>query len=321
MGRFGMQIILAKPRGFCAGVDRAILVVERALEIYGSPVYVLHEIVHNKHVVAELGQKGAKFVDSLEAIPTGSVVIFSAHGIAPTVRTQAHELGLSAIDATCPLVAKVHMEVIRANRNGTEVIMIGHRGHAEVIGTMGHYQNPTGGIYLVEKLTDIAELTVKDSANLCFVTQTTLSVDESAEIIDALRKRFPKISAPPRGDICYATTNRQAAVRRLALQVELVLVVGSKNSSNSNRLLEVAQCSGKPAYLIDGAGDIQRSWLTKVERVGITAGASAPESLIKEVVSYLSSITDCSVTEDLGDAENISFALPKILRQDRVVAI
>ena len=248
-----MQILLANPRGFCAGVDRAISIVERALELYGAPIYVRHEVVHNRYVVEGLRQRGAVFVEDLHEVPDGCIVIFSAHGVSQAVRAEAKSRDLSVFDATCPLVTKVHMEVARASRKGMEAVLIGHAGHPEVEGTMGQYSNPQGGMYLVESPEDVAKLVVKNPENLCFMTQTTLSVDDTSEVIDALRQHFPAIIGPRKDDICYATTNRQEAVRQLAEQAQVVLVVGSKNSSNSNRLAELARRAGKAAYLIDGA--------------------------------------------------------------------
>lgn len=313
-----MQILLANPRGFCAGVDRAISIVERALELYGAPIYVRHEVVHNRYVVDSLRARGAVFIEQLDEVPDGSILIFSAHGVSQAVRTKAKSRDLTIFDATCPLVTKVHMEVARASRKGREAILIGHAGHPEVEGTMGQYSNSEGGMYLVESPEDVAHLTVKDENNLCFMTQTTLSVDDTSDIIDALRKRFPKIIGPRKDDICYATTNRQEAVHNLAIQSDVVLVVGSKNSSNSNRLAELAQRIGKPAYLIDTADDIQEQWLKDVKSIGVTAGASAPEVLVQAVIERLRSLGGNSVTEMTGREENIIFEVPKELRVKQI---
>lgn len=309
-----MQILLANPRGFCAGVDRAISVVERAIELYGAPIYVRHEVVHNRYVVDGLRQRGAIFIEQLDDVPDGSILIFSAHGVSQSVRTEAKNRDLTIFDATCPLVTKVHMEVARASRKGQEAILIGHPGHPEVEGTMGQYSNPNGGMYLVESPADVLKLQVKNERNLSFMTQTTLSVDDTSDIIEALRLRFPNIIGPRKDDICYATTNRQEAVRNLALQADVVLVVGSKNSSNSNRLAELAQRIGKPAYLIDSADDIQPDWINGINCVGVTAGASAPEVLVKDVVQRLRQLGGSTVTEMVGREENIIFEVPKELR-------
>lgn len=282
-----MDILLANPRGFCAGVDRAISIVSRALEIYEPPIYVRHEVVHNKFVVDGLRRAGAVFVDELDEVPDDAIVIFSAHGVSQAVREHAKQRGLKVFDATCPLVTKVHMEVTRASRKGIECILIGHAGHPEVEGTMGQYDNPEGGIYLVESVEDVEKLQVKNPAQLCFSSQTTLSVDDTADVIDALRKRFPDIEGPRKDDICYATQNRQDAVRELSAKTELLLVVGAKNSSNSNRLRELAEKMGCRSYLIDTAADIQQDWLKDVKSVGVTAGASAPEVLVQQVVQRL----------------------------------
>jgi len=312
-----MQILLANPRGFCAGVDRAISIVKQALELFGAPIYVRHEVVHNRYVVDGLRQRGAIFVDELSEVPSGSIVIFSAHGVSQTVRGEAKARDLKVFDATCPLVTKVHMEVTRASRKGIECILIGHAGHPEVEGTMGQYNNPLGGIYLVESPAQVATLTVKDPKTLVYCTQTTLSVDDTAEVIDALRARFPEIEGPRKDDICYATQNRQDAVRDLAEKSQLVLVVGSKNSSNSTRLREKAEKSGTPAYLIDGADDIQPTWLEGVDCVGVTAGASAPEVLVQQVISKLQSLGGVAVAENPGRAENTIFEVPAELRLTR----
>lgn len=312
-----MQILLANPRGFCAGVDRAISIVERALELYGAPIYVRHEVVHNRYVVDSLRERGAVFIEEIAEVPDGSILIFSAHGVSQAVRAEAKARDLTMLfDATCPLVTKVHMEVARASRRGTEAILIGHAGHPEVEGTMGQYSNPQGGMYLVESPEDVWKLQVKDENNLCFMTQTTLSVDDTSDVIDALRQRFPSIIGPRKDDICYATTNRQEAVRNLAGDADVVLVVGSKNSSNSNRLAELAQRVGKPAYLIDSAADIQESWLSEARKIGVTAGASAPDVLVQEVISRLKALGGVDVHEISGREENIVFEVPKELRVD-----
>ncbi|AHG21132.1 4-hydroxy-3-methylbut-2-enyl diphosphate reductase [Chania multitudinisentens RB-25] len=312
-----MQILLANPRGFCAGVDRAISIVERALEIYGAPIYVRHEVVHNRYVVDSLRERGAVFIEEIAEVPDGSILIFSAHGVSQAVRAEAKARELTMLfDATCPLVTKVHMEVARASRKGTEAILIGHAGHPEVEGTMGQYSNPQGGMYLVESPEDVRKLQVKNEGNLCFMTQTTLSVDDTSDVIDALRKRFPNIIGPRKDDICYATTNRQEAVRNLAGEADVVLVVGSKNSSNSNRLAELAQRVGKPAYLIDSAADIQESWLKGAANIGVTAGASAPDVLVQDVIKRLKALGGGDVHELSGREENIVFEVPKELRVD-----
>ncbi|MBU9848470.1 MULTISPECIES: 4-hydroxy-3-methylbut-2-enyl diphosphate reductase [Rahnella] len=312
-----MQILLANPRGFCAGVDRAISIVERALEIYGAPIYVRHEVVHNRYVVDSLRQRGAIFIEQISEVPDGSILIFSAHGVSQAVRAEAKARDLTMLfDATCPLVTKVHMEVARASRKGTEAILIGHAGHPEVEGTMGQYSNPNGGMYLVEAPEDVYKLQVKDENNLCFMTQTTLSVDDTSAVIDALRQRFPKIIGPRKDDICYATTNRQEAVRTLADGADVVLVVGSKNSSNSNRLAELAQRVGVPSYLIDSAADIQESWLKDAKSIGVTAGASAPDILVQDVISKLKTFGGLDVINIEGREENIVFEVPKELRVD-----
>ncbi len=312
-----MQILLANPRGFCAGVDRAISIVERALEIYGAPIYVRHEVVHNRYVVDSLRERGAVFIEEIGEVPDGSILIFSAHGVSQAVRAEAKARDLTMLfDATCPLVTKVPMEVARASRRGTEAILIGHAGHPEVEGTMGQYSNPKGGMYLVESPDDVWKLQVKDESNLCFMTQTTLSVDDTSDVIDALRKRFPSIIGPRKDDICYATTNRQEAVRNLAGDADVVLVVGSKNSSNSNRLAELAQRVGKPAYLIDSAADIQEAWLKNASNIGVTAGASAPDVLVQDVIARLKALGGLNVHEVSGREENIVFEVPKELRVD-----
>ncbi|MFT8209673.1 MAG: 4-hydroxy-3-methylbut-2-enyl diphosphate reductase [Symbiopectobacterium sp.] len=309
-----MQILLANPRGFCAGVDRAISIVERALEIYGTPIYVRHEVVHNRYVVDGLRERGAIFIEEIGEVPDGAILIFSAHGVSQAVRAEAKNRDLTVFDATCPLVTKVHMEVARASRKGVEAILIGHAGHLEVEGTMGQYSNDDGGMYLVESPEDVWNLQVKDEGNLCFMTQTTLSVDDTSAVIDALRERFPQIIGPRKDDICYATTNRQEAVRYLAERANVVLVVGSKNSSNSNRLAELAQRAGIPAYLIDSANDIQERWLAEATCVGVTAGASAPDILVQQVIERLKSFGGKVALELEGREENIVFEVPKELR-------
>ena len=306
-----MQIILATPRGFCAGVERAIAIVERAIEKFGTPIYVRHEVVHNKFVCDNLREKGAVFIDDLGAVPPGSTVIFSAHGVSKAVREEAIARGLKIFDATCPLVTKVHLQVGRMGKDGREIIMIGHKGHPEVEGTMG--QCPEN-MHLVENVEDIKRLVVKDPAKLSYVTQTTLSVDDAAEIVTALKARFPEITGPKRDDICYATQNRQDAIKELATQVDLVLVVGSKTSSNSNRLREVAELLGTKAYLIDSADQIDPASLEGISKIGITAGASAPEILVKDVVAWLCARQTCLVNQLQGVEENVTFALPKELR-------
>ncbi|CNG65738.1 4-hydroxy-3-methylbut-2-enyl diphosphate reductase [Yersinia enterocolitica] len=310
-----MQILLANPRGFCAGVDRAISIVERAIEMYGAPIYVRHEVVHNRYVVDSLRERGAIFIEDIAEVPDGSILIFSAHGVSQAVRAEARTRELTMLfDATCPLVTKVHMEVARASRKGKEAILIGHAGHPEVEGTMGQYNNPKGGMYLVESPDDVWKLNVKDENNLCFMTQTTLSVDDTSAVIDALHRRFPKIVGPRKDDICYATTNRQEAVRNLANDADVVLVVGSKNSSNSNRLAELAQRMGKPAYLIDSAADIQESWLQNAQCIGVTAGASAPDILVQQVIARLQALGAGGSVELRGREESIVFEVPKELR-------
>lgn len=311
-----MSIILANPRGFCAGVDRAISIVERAIELFGAPIYVRHEVVHNRYVVNRLKQLGAIFIEELNEVPNGATLIFSAHGVSKAVRNQAKERELNVFDATCPLVTKVHMEVARASNRGEEVILIGHAGHIEVEGTMGQYSNSDGGIYLIESIADVANLKIKNEKFLCFTTQTTLSVDDTIEVIDALHQRFPHIRGPRKNDICYATTNRQIAVRELAHQSDVVFVVGSKNSSNSNRLAELARREGKPAYLIDFSSDIQSQWLLGAKTVGVTAGASAPEVLVSDVVDHLEKMGFHSLVEMEGILEDIIFEIPKALRID-----
>lgn len=309
-----MRILLANPRGFCAGVDRAIEIVRQALERIGPPIYVRHEVVHNRFVVDELRSQGAIFVEELSEIPANATVIFSAHGVAQEVREAAKLSNLKVLDATCPLVTKVHIEVARYSRLGQECILIGHAGHPEVIGTMGQYNNPTGGIYLVQDVADVATLKVKNPRQLAYVTQTTLSVDDTGKIIDALRAQFPSILGPRKDDICYATQNRQDAVKSLAEQSEVVLVVGSVTSSNSNRLRELAERLGCRAYLIDNAAEINPSWLTNVTTIGVTAGASAPEILVQDVIIRLKTLGGEIAEELKGREETITFALPKELR-------
>ncbi|MFM1713333.1 4-hydroxy-3-methylbut-2-enyl diphosphate reductase [Aeromonas salmonicida] len=309
-----MDILLANPRGFCAGVDRAISIVESALEKFGAPIYVRHEVVHNRYVVNKLKEAGAVFVEELDEVPDDSIVIFSAHGVAKAVREMAKSRALKVFDATCPLVTKVHMEVHRASRKGSEAVLIGHAGHPEVIGTMGQYENREGGMYLVETPDDVARLKVKNPDDLCFVTQTTLSVDETSDVIDALRKQFPKIQGPRKDDICYATQNRQDAVREMAGLVDVMLVVGSRNSSNSNRLRELAEKVGSKAYLIDDASMIETGWLEGVKAIGVTAGASAPDVLVQNVIARLRELGGNMVVEHPGREENVVFEVPPELR-------
>ncbi|HCT41557.1 MAG TPA: 4-hydroxy-3-methylbut-2-enyl diphosphate reductase [Moraxellaceae bacterium] len=310
-----MQIKLANPRGFCAGVDRAIEIVNRALEVFGPPIYVRHEVVHNKFVVDDLRNRGAVFVEELHQVPDDGVVIFSAHGVSKAVQDEAARRGLKVFDATCPLVTKVHMEVLRYARSGTEAILIGHEGHPEVEGTMGQYDHRQGGdIYLVEDEADVAALQVRNPEKLAFVTQTTLSVDDTSRVIDALRAKFPAIQGPRKDDICYATQNRQDAVKQLAAEAKVVLVVGSPNSSNSNRLRELAERMGSRAYLVDNAGQMQREWFDGVTVVGLTAGASAPEILIQQVVDRLREWGGMVPEELVGRPEHVVFSMPKELR-------
>ena len=310
-----MDIKLANPRGFCAGVDRAIDIVNRALDIFGAPIYVRHEVVHNKFVVDSLRDRGAIFVDELDEIPDDVIVIFSAHGVSQAVRKEAELRSLRIFDATCPLVTKVHMEVVRYSREGCECVLIGHQGHPEVEGTMGQYRSGTDGqIYLVENVSDVGTLQVKHPESLAYVTQTTLSIDDAARVIDALRQRFPSIQGPKKDDICYATQNRQDAVKQLALECDLVLVVGSPNSSNSNRLCELAERCGTNAYLIDRAEDINVDWLKGRSAIGVTAGASAPEVLVQDVVETLKIMGADTPVEIEGREENIRFSMPKELR-------
>ena len=311
-----MNIVLANPRGFCAGVDRAIEIVKRAIESFGAPIYVRHEVVHNRFVVEDLRQRGAVFVEELDEVPTGATVIFSAHGVSQAVRAEASMRGLKIFDATCPLVTKVHIEVARHCRNGRDVVLIGHEGHPEVEGTMGQWrqEDGKGKIYLVEDVEDALALEVEQPDNFAYTTQTTLSVDETRDVIAALKKKFPMIQGPKHDDICYATQNRQDAVRELAAKCDLVLVVGSINSSNSNRLRELSEKEGCEAYLIDGAEFIKPEWLVGRKNIGVTAGASAPEVLVQGVINRLQSLGAGAVTELDGEPENIVFALPKELR-------
>lgn len=305
-----MQVLLANPRGFCAGVDRAIEIVERAIQLHGAPIYVRHEVVHNKFVVDDLRKKGAVFVEELDEVPAGATLIFSAHGVSKAVRRDAEQRGLRVFDATCPLVTKVHVEVAKMREQGREIVMIGHKGHPEVQGTMGQSAN---GMYLVEGPEDVVALVVKDDNNLAFVTQTTLSVDDAQRTIDALQARFPKIVGPKRDDICYATQNRQDAVKTLARQCDVVIVVGSPNSSNSNRLREVAQNQGVPAYMVDNAGELKNEWLAGKSCVGVTAGASAPEILVQQVIDRLKALGADRVANIEGISERVTFPLPKAL--------
>ena len=304
-----MEIVLANPRGFCAGVDRAIEIVERALELFGAPIYVRHEVVHNKYVVENLRRKGAVFVEQLDQVPEGATVIFSAHGVSQAVRREAEQRNLRVFDATCPLVTKVHAEVRRTAESGREIVMIGHAGHPEVEGTMGQVDGHA--IHLVETVADVARLEVRDPDNVAYVTQTTLSVDDAKAIVDALRARFPAIVAPRKDDICYATQNRQDAVKRLARECDVVIVVGSPNSSNSNRLREVAANEGTPAYMVDHAGDLDPAWIEGKQRIGITAGASAPEVLVDELIERLKSLGATRVVQAEGTPERITFQLPR----------
>jgi len=312
----GPEVVLAQPRGFCAGVDRAIDIVERAIELHGAPIYVRHEIVHNRYVVQDLRAKGAVFIDELDEAPSGAIVVFSAHGVSKEVRAQAERMGLRVFDATCPLVTKVHVEVARMRAAGKEIVMIGHRGHPEVEGTLGQSGE---GMYLVETPQDVAELQVSSPDNLAFVTQTTLSVDDAAQVASALRARFPNIVEPKKSDICYATQNRQDAVKVMAPDCDLVLVVGSVNSSNSNRLREVAERRGARAHLIDDPEMIDPKWLEQTRRVGVTAGASAPEVLVEQVIARLKQLGAISVRTLPGTEENIAFPLPRELSRKRAV--
>ncbi len=310
-----MEVLLANPRGFCAGVDRAIEIVDRALELFGAPIYVRHEVVHNRYVVNNMREKGAVFVDELSQVPDGETVIFSAHGVSQAVRREAGLRDLKIFDATCPLVTKVHLEVARFSQQGRECVLIGHQGHPEVEGTMGQYDNSAGGhMYLVENASDVELLKVENPERLSYVTQTTLSVDDTARVIDSLRSRFPAIEGPRKDDICYATQNRQDAVRELAGKVDVMLVVGSPNSSNSNRLRELAEQTGVSAYLLDGPEQIDSAWLEGNSRIGVTAGASAPEVLVRQVIDHLREYGAAGVEELAGREETITFALPKELR-------
>jgi 4-hydroxy-3-methylbut-2-enyl diphosphate reductase len=309
-----MEVLLANPRGFCAGVDRAIEIVERAIQLFGAPVYVRHEVVHNRYVVNDLKAKGAIFVDELDQVPDDCNVIFSAHGVSRAVQEEARLRGLNVFDATCPLVTKVHMEVSRYSRNGIETILIGHKGHPEVEGTMGQYDHSQGGqIYLVESCNDVPKLEIRNPQQLRFVTQTTLSKDDTAIVIDSLYQHFPRIQGPKKDDICYATQNRQDAVKKLVRHCDLILVVGSKNSSNSNRLREIAVNKNIESYLIDGVDDIQLEWLNQKSAIGVTAGASAPELLVQNVIEYLQE-NGVSKVSSLGFNEDVVFSLPKSLR-------
>ncbi len=313
-----MEIILANPRGFCAGVDRAIEIVEHALRALEPPIYVRHEVVHNRYVVDDLARKGAVFVDELDEVPDGATVIFSAHGVSKQVRREATRRGLRVFDATCPLVTKVHVEVARYQKHGRECILIGHAGHPEVEGTLGQYEAGAasgGRMYLVESPQDVEDLQVRNPSDLAFVTQTTLSMDDTAEVINALRRRFPQIHGPKKDDICYATQNRQDAVRELAPGCDVFIVVGSRNSSNSNRLREVATKLGTPAYLVDSARDLERRWFDRARRVGVTAGASAPEVLVRDVVERLREWGGAVVTESDGKREAVVFSLPRDLQR------
>jgi 4-hydroxy-3-methylbut-2-enyl diphosphate reductase len=310
-----MKIKLANPRGFCAGVDRAIEIVNRALAVFGAPVYVRHEVVHNRYVVDDLRNRGAVFVEELHEVPDDALVIFSAHGVSQAVQIEARNRGLKVFDATCPLVTKVHMEVAKFSQSGQECILIGHAGHPEVEGTMGQYDHRYGGdMYLVQDVVGVADLPVKNPERLAFVTQTTLSVDDTADIIDALRQRFPEIEGPRKDDICYATQNRQDAVKKLAFESDLVLVVGAANSSNSNRLRELAERLGTPAHLINDATEIRQDWLQGVSQIGVTAGASAPQILVDQVIEQLREYGGTGPEELAGREENITFSLPKELR-------
>ncbi|WP_207819191.1 4-hydroxy-3-methylbut-2-enyl diphosphate reductase [Parashewanella curva] len=309
-----MQIMLANPRGFCAGVDRAISIVERALELFEPPIYVRHEVVHNRYVVQDLKSRGAIFVEELDQVPDDCIVIFSAHGVSQAVRAEAKRRSLKVFDATCPLVTKVHLQVTRASRKGIECILIGHAGHPEVEGTMGQYSNDEGGVYLVESVEDVANMQVKRPDELCFVTQTTLSVDETIDIIEALKAKFPSIEGPRKDDICYATQNRQDAVRHLSPNADLMVVVGSKNSSNSNRLRELAEKTGTEAYLVDDPKDVKAEWFNGINKVAVTAGASAPEVLVQQVVDAISYFAPNTISEIVGREEDTVFAVPAELR-------
>lgn len=309
-----MKIVLANPRGFCAGVDRAISIVERALELYEAPIYVRNEVVHNRFVVEGLKQRGAIFIKELDEVPDDNIVIFSAHGVSQAVRKEAKDRALTVFDATCPLVTKVHMEVARASKKNIEVVLIGHAGHPEVEGTMGQYTSETGGMYLIETPADVEKLSVHDESNLHYVSQTTLSVDETADVIDELRRVFPEIQGPRKDDICYATQNRQDAVRDMANQVDVMIVVGSKNSSNSNRLRELSEKLGTTSYLIDCPEDLNEEWLTEKAKIGVTAGASAPEALVNQIIEKIKALGGTTVDELTGREENMFFEVPKELQ-------
>jgi 4-hydroxy-3-methylbut-2-enyl diphosphate reductase len=309
-----MKIVLANPRGFCAGVDRAISIVERALELYEAPIYVRNEVVHNRFVVEGLKQRGAIFIKELDEVPDDNIVIFSAHGVSQAVRKEAKDRALTVFDATCPLVTKVHMEVARASKKNIEVVLIGHAGHPEVEGTMGQYTSEVGGMYLVETPADVEKLSVRDESNLHYVSQTTLSVDETADVIDELRRVFPEIQGPRKDDICYATQNRQDAVRDMANQVDVMIVVGSKNSSNSNRLRELSEKLGTTSYLIDCPEDLKEEWLTEKAKIGVTAGASAPEELVNQIIEKVKALGGTTVDELAGREENMFFEVPKELQ-------
>ena len=316
-----MRVLLANPRGFCAGVDRAIEIVERSVQLFGAPIYVRHEVVHNRHVIERLRALGAIFVEELDEVPDGATVIFSAHGVSKAVELEAKRRGLSVFDATCPLVTKVHLEVARFARDAREVILIGHAGHPEVEGTLGRFDTSFGGsIYLVQDLADVARLPVRNPERLAFVTQTTLSVDDTAAMVTALRERFPSLQAPRREDICYATQNRQDAVKQLLQQCDVLIVVGSRASSNSNRLRELADRSGVPGYMVDGADDLKREWVNEKQTVGVTAGASAPEQLVQDVVQRLRSWGAEAPTELSGREERVIFGLPRELRTTSVAS-
>lgn len=310
-----MDILLSNPRGFCAGVDRAIEIVERAIEVFGAPIYVRHEVVHNRYVVDGLRRRGAVFVEELSEVPENSTVIFSAHGVSKAIQEEAKERGLQVFDATCPLVTKVHIEVHHHASQGREIVFIGHVGHPEVEGTMGQYDNPQGGIYLVESPDDVRELVVKNPDNLAYVTQTTLSIDDTQAVVVALKSRFPNICGPKKDDICYATQNRQDAVKKLADKCDVILVVGSPNSSNSNRLREIAEKLGCVSHLIDNASQVKKEWIDNAQCVGVTAGASAPEVLVSEVIAKLNDWGAKSAVEYDGIEEKVVFSLPKELRK------
>lgn len=309
-----MRICLANPRGFCAGVNRAISIVKKVLEVYGAPVYVLHEIVHNRYVTRTLRDLGVIFIDNICEAPDGSILIFSAHGVPQSVQIAASNRDLKVFDATCPLVTKVHKKVAKASHKGIEVVLIGHAGHPEIEGTMGQYMNPAGGMYLVKSTEDVKRLQVKNANNICFVTQTTMSADDASEVINSLRQYFPGIIGARKNDICYATTNRQEAVSYLVTKTDMVLVIGSQNSSNSNRLVEIVQKTGKPVYLIDDAEDICDNWLYNSNTIGITGGASTPDLLIQQVIKHLQKIGIDSIEELVGKKENMIFEVPKELR-------